>query len=90
MAGCGPPSAGGAAWGSGFLPSIHAGVQCRSEGDPVLYVSDPKGMSRQLRRMSLDALQACQELHRGPAVLQCIHDCRAGRVLPLDVVRHLG
>lgn len=42
------------------------------------------------RWLSLDALQACQDKHRGPAVLQCIHDYRAGRVLPLDVVRHLG
>jgi hypothetical protein len=37
------PSAGPAAWGSGFLPSVFQGVQCRSKGDPVLYVSDPPG-----------------------------------------------
>ncbi len=40
------PAAGNASWGSGFLPTVHAGVQCRSEGDPVLYVSDPPGMDR--------------------------------------------
>ncbi|MGB0766186.1 MAG: DUF1501 domain-containing protein [Phycisphaeraceae bacterium] len=50
------PSAGGAAWGSGFLPSVHAGVQCRSEGDPILYVSDPKGVSRDNRRRTIDAI----------------------------------
>ena len=50
------PSAGKNAWGSGFLPSVYQGVQCRSKGDPVLYVSNPKGMDRATRRMSLDAL----------------------------------
>ena len=38
------------------MPSVFQGVQCRSKGDPVLYVSNPKGMSRALRRKSLDAL----------------------------------
>ncbi|MCB0628832.1 MAG: DUF1501 domain-containing protein [Saprospiraceae bacterium] len=50
------PSAGKSVWGSGFLPSVYQGVQCRSEGDPVLYVSDPKGMSRNLRRQSIEAI----------------------------------
>ena len=50
------PSAGKNAWGSGFLPSVYQGVQCRSKGDPVLYVSDPPGMSRELRRHTIDAI----------------------------------
>jgi hypothetical protein len=50
------PDAGKSAWGSGFLPSVYQGVQCRSEGDPVLYVSNPDGMSRSLRRNTLDAI----------------------------------
>jgi hypothetical protein len=50
------PSAGKTAWGSGFLPSVFQGVQCRSQGDPVLYVSNPPGMDRELRRKTLDAL----------------------------------
>ena len=50
------PDAGKSVWGSGFLPSIHQGVQCRSQGDPVLYVSDPKGMTRDLRKHSIDAI----------------------------------
>ena len=56
------PSAGKNAWGSGFLPSVFQGVQCRSKGDPVLYVKDPKGMSRELRRQGLDALRSLNEL----------------------------
>lgn len=51
------PSGGKDNWGSGFLPSIYQGVQCRSKGDPVLYLSDPKGIDRKLRRLSLDALR---------------------------------
>jgi hypothetical protein len=56
------PSAGKSAWGSGFLPSVFQGVQCRSGGDPVLYVSDPEGMDRSLRRLSLDALRDLNEM----------------------------
>jgi hypothetical protein len=50
------PNGGNNSFGSGFLPSVYQGVQCRSKGDPVLYASDPAGIDRQLRRMSLDAL----------------------------------
>ena len=50
------PDAGKSAWGSGFLPSVYQGVQCRSEGDPVLFISDPDGMSRDLRKTSIDAI----------------------------------
>ncbi len=55
------PSAGSATWGSGFLPTVHAGVQCRSEGDPILYVSDPKGMSRSARRRTIDAINTINQ-----------------------------
>src|SRR5256886_7652540 len=51
------PSAGPSAWGTGFLPSVFQGVQCRSKGDPVLYVSNPPGMDRQMRRRTLDVLR---------------------------------
>lgn len=50
------PDGGKSLWGSGFLPSVYQGVQCRSKGDPVLFVSDPEGMSRQLRKQSIDAI----------------------------------
>ncbi len=56
------PSGGKSVWGSGFLPSVFQGVQCRSEGEPILYVSDPKGMSRDVRRRSLDALSQLNAL----------------------------
>ena len=38
------PSAGKTVWASGFLPSVYQGVPCRSQGDPVLYVSNPPGL----------------------------------------------
>jgi hypothetical protein len=56
------PSGGQGVWGSGFLPSVFQGVQCRSKGDPVLYVSDPEGMDRSMRRRSLDALRELNEV----------------------------
>ncbi|MFO1003451.1 MAG: DUF1501 domain-containing protein [Planctomycetaceae bacterium] len=48
-------------WGSGFLPSSHQGVKLRSSGDPVLYLSDPKGMNRGLRRKMLDSISSLNE-----------------------------
>ena len=56
------PNGGKNSFGSGFLPSVYQGVQCRSKGDPVLYVSDPPGMDRNLRRQSLDALRDLNEM----------------------------
>ena len=56
------PSAGKSLWGSGFLPTLYQGVQCRTDGgDPILFLSDPKGMSRSVRRKTLDAIS---ELNR--------------------------
>ncbi len=50
------PNGGKNSFGAGFLPTVYQGVQCRSKGDPVLYVSNPAGMDRAMRRMTLDAL----------------------------------
>jgi hypothetical protein len=50
------PTGGKSLWSSGFLPSVYQGVQCRSAGEPILYLTDPAGMSRTTRRHSLDAL----------------------------------
>lgn len=50
------PDAGKSVWGSGYLPSVYQGVQCRSEGEPVLYLQNPVGVSRAMRRRSLDTL----------------------------------
>ncbi len=51
-------------WGTGFMPSDHQGILMRSQGDPVLYLSNPAGLSRTDRRNQLDALAAInQRLH---------------------------
>ena len=67
------PSAGKSVWGSGFLPSVHQGVQCRSSGDPILYVSNPDGVTRDARRRSLDTLarlnEHAHEQHGDPETL---------------------
>ncbi|HEX3146527.1 MAG TPA: DUF1501 domain-containing protein [Gemmataceae bacterium] len=49
-------------WGSGFLPSSHQGVKLRSGRDPVLYLSDPPGIDRDLRRKMLDGLGELNKL----------------------------
>ncbi len=55
------PDAGKSVWGSGFLPSVYQGVQCRSEGDPVLFINDPKGIDRDIRKSSIDAITKVNE-----------------------------
>ncbi len=50
--------AGSALWGSGFLPSVHQGVEFRSQGDPVLFLSNPPGITPSDRRRLLDGVQA--------------------------------
>lgn len=62
VSGANEPSAGKSAWGSGFLPTLYQGVQCRTEGDPVLYLSDPDGMSRDIRRRSIDAINRINQM----------------------------
>ena len=56
------PNGGKNSFGSGFLPSVYQGVQCRSKGDPVLYASNPEGIGRDVRRMSLDTLRELNEM----------------------------
>ncbi|MBT3469803.1 MAG: DUF1501 domain-containing protein [Opitutae bacterium] len=48
----------GRLWGSGFMPSQHQGVLLRSQGDPVLYLNNPAGVTREDRRAQIDALSA--------------------------------
>ena len=50
------PDGGKQLWGSGFLPSVYQGVQCRSHGEPVLYLENPPSVSRPLRRSMLDVI----------------------------------
>ena len=52
------PSAGSSNWSSGFLPTVHSGVEFRTSGDPVLYLSNPEGIDRQVQRSTLDAVNA--------------------------------
>ena len=56
------PDAGKSVWGSGFLPSVYQGVQCRSEGDPVLFIKDPQGVERADRKASIDAINQINQL----------------------------
>jgi hypothetical protein len=57
------PDGGKSCWGSGFLPTVHQGVEFRSGGDPVLFVSDPPGVDRPARRESLDLVTDLDRLH---------------------------
>jgi hypothetical protein len=57
------PSGGNSCWGSGFLPTVYQGVQFRTSGDPVLYLSNPKGVDPELQRDSLDAIKKLNEEH---------------------------
>jgi hypothetical protein len=50
------PDAGKSVWGAGFLPSVYQGVQCRSSGDPVLFLSNPPGIDRNLRGRVVDTI----------------------------------
>jgi hypothetical protein len=63
VSGTAAPDGGASLWGSGFLPTVHQGVQLRSQGDPVMFLSNPAGMDRAGRRRSLDALQSLNRLH---------------------------
>ncbi len=49
-------SGGAGNWGCGFLPTVHQGVPFRGQGDPVLYLSNPEGVDRQIQRDSIDAI----------------------------------
>jgi hypothetical protein len=49
-------------WGSGFLPGVYQGVRFRGQGDPVLSVSNPAGISSRVRRQGLDALRDLNQL----------------------------
>lgn len=50
-------------WGSGFLPSEHQGTSFQTTGDPVLFLSNPAGVDRTVRRRTLDALDELNQKH---------------------------
>ncbi|HLW68411.1 MAG TPA: DUF1501 domain-containing protein [Gemmataceae bacterium] len=55
-------SGGASNYGSGFLPTLYNGTNFRSAGDPVLYLTNPKGIDQEAQRASLDALNRLNEL----------------------------
>src|SRR5437016_12076078 len=57
------PSGGSSNWGAGFLPSVYQGVLFRSIGDPVLYLSNPKGVDQEIQRDSLDTIKRLNQKH---------------------------
>jgi len=50
-------------WSSGFLPTVHQGVQLRSPGEPVFYLENPPGMSSPVRRRILDGIRELNQTH---------------------------
>ncbi len=57
------PSGGASNWGAGFLPTVYQGCQLRTSGDPVLYLSNPRGVDDRLQRDSLDAINELNRAH---------------------------
>jgi uncharacterized protein (DUF1501 family) len=56
------PSGGNSCWGSGFLPTVYQGVQFRSSGDPVLYLSNPPGVDEALQRDTLSSVRRLNQM----------------------------
>lgn len=56
------PDGGKSCWGSGFLPTTYQGVEFRSKGEPVLFLSNPDGINFETRRQSLDALRDLNQM----------------------------
>src|SRR4029077_324657 len=59
------PSGGSSNWGCGFLPTVNNGVLFRSGGEPVLFLSNPRGVDDAVQRDSLDALRHLNEIRLG-------------------------
>jgi hypothetical protein len=63
LSGLNAPDGGKSCWGSGFLPTVYQGVEFRSRGEPVLFVTNPSGVNPEHRRSSLDALRDLNQSH---------------------------
>lgn len=59
----GGTSGGAANWGCGFLPTVYQGVPFRRSGDPILSLSNPRGITREMQRKTLDTLKKINEHH---------------------------
>lgn len=57
------PSGGASNWGSGFLPTVYNGVMFRSQGDPILYLSNPPGVDDQIQKDTIDAVLDLDRKH---------------------------
>jgi hypothetical protein len=57
------PSGGASNWGSGFLPTVYSGVMFRSQGDPILYLSNPKGVDDHIQHDTLEAVRRLDQMH---------------------------
>jgi hypothetical protein len=55
------PEGGKSCWGNGYLPTLFQGVELRNTGDPVLHLSNPPGVSPEVRRMTLDFVEALNQ-----------------------------
>ena len=64
LSGKSQPDGGKSCWGSGFLPTVYQGVEFRSQGDPVLFLSNPEGVTATTRRRSLDLLGDLNRTHQ--------------------------
>ena len=58
-------SGGSALYGSGFLPTVYQGVPFRKTGDPVLFLSNPAGITATMQRKTLDLIKELNEKHLG-------------------------
>ncbi|HYG78001.1 MAG TPA: DUF1501 domain-containing protein [Planctomycetota bacterium] len=56
------PDGGKSCWSSGFLPTVYQGVEFRAKGDPVLFASNPEGISSDIRRQQLDTLRDLNQM----------------------------
>src|SRR5262245_65772525 len=63
MSSAGGLSGGSSNFGCGFLPTIYQGVAFRKSGDPILSLSNPRGVTPEMQRKSMDALKALNEHH---------------------------
>src|SRR5436853_46030 len=57
------PDGGKSCWGSGFLPTVYQGVEFRSKGEPVLFLTNPEGVTPEERRRSIEVLKDMNEAH---------------------------
>jgi len=56
------PSGGNSNWGSGFLPTVYQGVQFRTGGEPVLYLTNPRGVDASLQKDTQESLKALNQM----------------------------